>query len=449
MQAKKLILIGAALGLASVGVQAQSTDQLQQALSQAQAAAAQAQAAANQAQAALEQALAAAYEARKSSVSAATSSAEKSAGSSLTVSSGTSSATLYGLIDVTLSNADHKDAKSNSLTGFQTPWFSGSRWGITGNRDLGSNGLKAIFRLESEFIPSTGDMDTEGYLFNRDAWAGLQSEDLGKLSFGRQNALGRDFAAIYGDPYGATKASVEEGGFTNTNNFKQLVYYGGSANGTRINNGVVWKKAFSNGLVAGAAYSFGTAAGVNNATTTGSSAANPVEGTTASVALGYNAGDLNVAGFVTQAKVDGLTDNAYSIGGNYTMGTIRLNAGYFRYTAEQGALGNRTDDAYTLSVKYAPAGVMDYELGYQNMKASNAANNGTGGTVKNAFASIVGLTAVTSGNRNTLYGSMFYHFDKSTEVYIAADLLNMDVGYGNVNGSATQTEVGIGMRTRF
>jgi predicted porin len=449
MQAKKLILIGASLGFASVGVQAQSTDQLQQALAQAQAAAAQAQAAANQAQAALEQALAAAYEARKSSVSAATSSAEKSGGGGLTVGSSGTSLTLYGLIDVTISNADHKDAKNNSLTGFQTPWFSGSRWGVTGNHDLASNGLKAIFRLESEFVPATGDMDTEGYLFNRDAWAGLQSEDLGKLSFGRQNALGRDFSAIYGDPYGAAKASLEEGGYTNTNNFKQLVYYGGSANGTRINNGVVWKKALSNGLVAGAAYSFGTAAGVNNATTTGSSAANPVEGTTVSAALGYNAGDLNVAGFVTQAKVDGLTDIAYSIGGNYTMGSLRMNAGYFRYTAEQGTLGNRTDDAYTLSVKYAPAGSMDYELGYQNMKANNAANNGTGGTVKNAFASIAGLTAVTSGNRNTLYGSMFYHFDKTTEVYVAADFLNMDVGYGNVNGSATQTEVAVGMRTRF
>jgi predicted porin len=449
MKAKKIILISAALGLAAVGAQAQTTDQLQQALAQAQAAAAQAQAAANQAQAALEQALAAAYEARKSSVAAAAPAAEKSGSSGLTLSSGANSVTLYGLIDLTLSNVDHKDAKNNSLNGFQTPWFSGSRWGLTGSRDLGSNGLKAIFRLESEFVPATGDMDTEGYLFNRDAWAGFQSEDLGKLSLGRQNALGRDFAAIYGDAYGPAKASLEEGGFTNTNNFKQLVYYGGSANGTRMNNAVVWKKAFAGGLVAGAAYSFGSAAGVNNATTTGSTAANPVEGTTASVALGYNAGDLNLAGFVTQAKVDGLTDNAYSIGGNYTMGTVRLNAGYFRYTAEQGALGNRTDDAYTLSVKYAPAGSMDYELGYQNMKASNAANNGAGGTVKNAFASIAGLTAVTSGNRSTLYGSMFYHFDKSTEVYIAADYLKLDAGYGNVNGTDSQTEVAIGMRTRF
>jgi len=364
------------------------------------------------------------------------------------VKANTAGVTLYGLIDVTLVNVDHKTANNDKFNGFQTPWFSGSRLGFTGNRDLGSDGLKAIFKLESEYVTGTGEEDTPGVFFNRDAWVGLQSEDMGKLSIGRQNALGRDFSAIYGDPYGAAKSSLEEGGYTNTNNFKQLVYYGGSANGTRINNGIVWKKAFTNGLVAGVAYSFGTAAGSNNATATGSSAANPVEGTTFSAALGYNMGDANLAGFITQAKVDGLTDTASSFGGNYTLGELRFNAGYFRYTAEQAALGNRTDDAYTLSVKYAPAGKMDYELGYQNMKADNAAVK-AGGTVKNAFAGIGGLTLVTSGNRNTLYGSMFYHFDKQTELYVAADYLKLDAGYGNINGSDNQTEVGVGMRTRF
>lgn len=358
----------------------------------------------------------------------------------LTYKTENSSVTLYGLLDVTLSTVDHKNAAGDSLNAIQTPWFSGSRWGITGSRDLNAGGLKAIFRLESEFVPGTGAEDTAGVLFNRDAWAGFQSDSLGKLSFGRQNALGRDFSAGYGDTYGAAKASTEEGGYTNTNNFKQMVYYGGSATGTRIDNGIVWKKVFSNGLVAGAAYSFGTTPVAGNAS----------EGTTVSGALAYNAGAFNVAGFATQAKVNGLTDNAYSIGGNYTAGDFRINAGYFRYTAEQGALGGRTDNAYTLSAKYAPAGHMDYELGYQVMKAENAALSApVGGIVKNAFASIAGVTAVGTGNRATLYGSMFYHFDKSTEVYLAADYLTLDAGYGTVNGSNHQTEVGVGVRTRF
>ena len=438
MKAKKIMLIGAALGLASVTAQAQSTDQLQQALAQAQAAAAQAQAAAKQAQAALEQALAAAYEARKSSASVAAPAAEKSGGGGLTVSSGANSATLYGLIDVTLSSVSQKNAAGDSKVGFQTPWFSGSRWGVTGSHDLAAGGLKAIFRLESEFVPATGEEDTPGVLFNRDAWAGFQSEDLGKLTFGRQNALGRDISAGYMDPYGSAKASTNEGGGTNTNNFKQIIYYGGSATGTRINNGVVWKKAFSNGLVAGAAYAFGDTVG------------DAAEGTTTSVALAYNGGAFNVASFATQAKLNGLNSNAYSVGGNFTAGTVRVNAGYFRYTGEQGALGSRTDNAYTVSLNFAPGGKMDYQLGYQVMKADNAAlSKPVGGIVKNAFASIAGVTAVGSGNRNTVYASTMYHFDKSTVVYLAADYLTLDGSYGTVNGSNNQTEVGVGLRTRF
>src|SRR5205807_2074127 len=142
------------------------------------------------------------------------------------------------------------NAKGERLLGYQTPWFSGSRWGVKGSEDLGG-GLKAIFRLESEFVVQTGEMDTPGVLFNRDSWVGLESASLGKLTFGRQNTLARDFAQIYGDAYGTSKLTTEEGGFTNTNNFKQLIFYAGSATGTRYDNGVVWKKAFDNGLVGG------------------------------------------------------------------------------------------------------------------------------------------------------------------------------------------------------
>lgn len=437
MKTKNLMLVSAALGMASVVAQAQSTDALQQAIAQAQAAAAQAQAAAKQAQAALEQALAAADKAKQSNA-AAEPVAKVGGGSGLTMANGTSSVTLYGLIDVTLSNVDKKNAAGDSKTGFQTPWFSGSRWGVTGSHDLGAGGLKAIFRLESEFVPSTGEEDTPGVLFNRDAWAGFESADLGKLSFGRQNALGRDISAGYMDPYGSAKASTNEGGGTNTNNFKQIIYYGGSATGTRINNGVVWKKAFSSGLVAGAAYAFGDTVG------------DAAEGATASVALAYNAGAFNVAGFATQAKLNGLNNNSASIGGNYTAGAIRVNAGYFRYTGDQGTLGGRTDNAYTVSLNFAPGGKMDYQLGYQVMKADNAAlSKPVGGIVKNAFASIAGATAVGSGNRNTVYASTMYHFDKSTEVYLAADYLTLDGSYGTVNGASNQTEVGVGLRTRF
>lgn len=443
MKAKKLILMSAALGLASVAAQAQSTDQLQQALAQAQAAAAQAQAAAQQAQAALAQALAAAERAKQSSDAAAP--ATKTASTSgLTISSGANIATLYGLIDVTLVNKNNADKAGQSVTAPQVAWFSGNRWGLTGSHSTGSgdNDLKAIFRLESEFESETGNMDTPGVIFNRDAWLGVESKSLGKLTFGRQNALARDPAAsaVYGDPYGSAKASVEEGGYSNNNNFKQLIFYAGSSTGTRINNGVVWKKAFSNGLVAGAAYSFGTVVGSFG---TGSSKTG---------SLAYNGNGFTIAGFATDANISNLNHQTFSIGGNVQIGPmVRLNAGYYNYTAQQAlGMGDRKDNAWTVSTKLTPGGAFDYELGYQVMSADNAGVNGSG-FVQNAYSDTSAITATASGKRNTFYGSVFYHLDKATEFYLAFDHLSTTDGYlaAQANGAKSQDELGLGMRYKF
>ena len=362
-------------------------------------------------------------------------------GEGLSYATPSSSVTLYGLIDVSYVHTNHADAKGDSVTSPRVAWFSGNRWGVTGKHSMGDSGLNVIFRLESEFENQTGNMDTANVLFNRDAWAGVESPMYGKFTFGRQNAITRDPAssAIYGDPYGPAAPSTEEGGYTNNNNFKQLIFYAGSATGTRIDNGVVWKKAFDSGIVAAAEYQFGGIPGDFS------------NGSTESASLAYAGGFFNVAGYATSAKVAGNTNHSYSIGGNYLIGSlVRLNAGYFRYSAEQSALALRRDNAYTVSAKFTPAGKVDYELGYQDMRAKNAAVNGSG-NVLNAFANASAAKATATGSRSTLYGSVFYHFDKITEVYVAADYLKLKDGYkvGVTNGAPNQTEFGIGLRTRF
>lgn len=349
-----------------------------------------------------------------------------------------SNVTLYGLIDTTISTVSNTTANGGRTTGFQIPWFSGSRWGLTGKEDLGG-GTSAIFKLESEFETPTGSMDTPGVLFNRDAWVGLQSEALGKLTFGRQNAIARDISGIYGDPYTGASVGLGEGGYTNTNNFKQLIFYAGSATGTRLNNGVVWKKMWGGRFLTALGYQFGEVPGQFS------------QGTTESLALGYNGDNFHVAGFAQQAKVGGFMDRSYSVGGNVILGMFRVNAGYFHYTGEQpAAIGNRSDNAYTVSLKIAPQGAFDYEIGYQIMKANNAAFNADGNTL-NAYASVVGATASGSGRKNTLYGSVFYHVSKRTEFYVAADYMKLKDQYivGGTNGHNSQTEFGVGMRTRF
>ena len=81
-----------------------------------------------------------------------------------------------------------------------------------------------ISRRETEFELPTGDMDTADVFFNRDAWMGFCSDDLGKPTFGRQNTLTRDFTQTWGDAYGTADVGLKEGGCSNVNNFKQFIY---------------------------------------------------------------------------------------------------------------------------------------------------------------------------------------------------------------------------------
>jgi predicted porin len=346
--------------------------------------------------------------------------------------------TLYGLIDSTVRSVNNSNAAGGTAVGFFTPWFSGSRWGLRGTEDLGG-GLKSIFKLESEFVIGTGEMDTPGVLFNRDAWVGLQSESFGKVTLGRQNAIGRDISGIYGDPYGSHDVNTEEGGYTNTNNFKQLVFYGGSVTGTREDNAIVWKKLFSNGIFAGYGHQLGQVVGDIS------------KNTTDTLALGYNGQTYSVGGFYTRANVSNRTHQSYSVGGNVGFGLVRLYGGYYHYTADQGTVGERKDDAYTVSAKLTPTGPFDYELGYQVIKTKNGAFNAAGTSTLNPFADAGTATATGSGNKATLYGSVFYHLSKRTELYVAADFMKLKGNYrvSGTNGFDKQTELALGMRTRF
>jgi predicted porin len=343
--------------------------------------------------------------------------------------------TLYGLIDATISEVSHADAAGNHLLDYQVPWFSGSRWGITGRRAIVGD-TNAIFKLESEYVIQTGEMDTPGVLFNRDAWVGFQGE-WGKLTFGRQNTLPRDFAQIYGDAYGSANVQYEEGGWTNTNQFKQLIYYAGSVTSTRYDKGIVYK--YVNGpLALGAGYQFGGVPGDFS------------RNTTKAVAAGWNGGPINISAFYNDGKNGDFRDKAWSIGGNFTTGIFRVNTGYFDYKAEQGVRGDRKDKAWTVSGKLAPPGPMDYELGYQQIKVENAAVSSSLNQ-PNPFAATPGGTLVGTGKKTTVYGSVFYHFNRFVEVYVAADKAKFTDGYHNASthGFNDVTEVAIGTRLKF
>jgi predicted porin len=376
--------------------------------------------------------------------------------------------TLYGILEPSFIYQTHVTKDGRNAIGMQTSWFSGNRWGLYGKTVIDKDSkLNLIARLESELELPTGNMDTAGVLFNRDAWVGLESPDWGKVSFGRQNTLPRDFSNIWADPYGRAAVGTDEGGYTNNNNFKQLIFYSGGgygANGTgdtRLDNGIVWKKAFDNGLVLGGAYAFSDGNGPG-----GPNGSGPIpgagfnKGSVQSAAIGYNGGPFHVSAFFNHTDVletaniggsnKGHSHMSEGVGGNYEFGLVRWNAGYIHYTADQGFLGTRTDNAVTTSIKITPPGKFDYELGWQDMFATNAAITGAGYTYV-AYKDASGATKAGTGSRMTTYGSIMYHPVPTIDVYLAADYLRTSGGY-----FASQThlyreavEVASGFRWRF
>src|SRR5258708_33835348 len=94
---------------------------------------------------------------------------------------------LYGVLAFTFVSRNNADAAGNRLTNFDTPWFSGARWGIMGSRNLPDGAPSGIFKPEAEYVVATGNSATPGTIFNRHAWVGCYGDALGKLTFVGQN----------------------------------------------------------------------------------------------------------------------------------------------------------------------------------------------------------------------------------------------------------------------
>jgi predicted porin len=84
------------------------------------------------------------------------------------------------------------------------------------------------------------------------------------------------------------------------------------------------------------------------------------------------------------------------------------------------------------------------------LKATDAAYNAAGVT-PNPFSDVSAATTVASGDKKTLYGSIFYRFDRRTEVYLAGDYMWLNGGYKVpvTNGATDQIEIATGIRFRF
>jgi len=393
--------------------------------------------------------------------------------------------TLYGIIEATISHVDHQNSATGGTsteTGFQVAWFSGNRLGFDVDHaldfgdEIGLPNLKVMSKLETEYELPTGGSDTNGVLFNRDAWLGFYSQDLGKLTFGRQNTLTRDFTQNWGDPYGTSEVTLREGGYSNVNNFKQLIFYSAAATGTRVNSGIEWKKKWGDHWLTGLGWAFGSQGNGGSADpgAGGTVPGNFRQGTNQAASVAYNGLQVGPGKFNLNANYDqdsrgpaagpDLKHRSELFGGNYVVGPYRINAGWIHYTAEQGpnnSLGTRTDRSWTMSGSARVAKTV-FSLGYQRMGGENAGHNGAGVVLNPMFGNTAAATGTyASGSKSTVYGAVMYQADRALDLYFAFDRMNVNGGWivGDAQGNGTligagrpnqdQLELAVGARLKF
>jgi len=298
-----------------------------------------------------------------------------------------SSATIYGKMDMNLTNRSEKattagvttKTKNNVGPEINSGAQNGSRWGLKGTEDLGG-GMKADFVLESGITADAGGGITG---FNRTSKVGL-SGGFGAITLGTQYSPYDSTLTGY-DPHGATGSSAWGyvlaagslnnlaatpaavagfGGAKGANGF----HASGNQFGGRVTNSVMYATPSMGGFFAEVMW----APGENKNPVAG--AANQGASGYTGFRAGYNNGPLGVTlGYesIKTAAAVNLSDKttAWALTAQYDLGVAKVMAIYERAkndgSAVSGiaAMADGTDNGWGLGVSI-PVGPMSLALSY-------------------------------------------------------------------------------------
>ncbi|MBQ5939506.1 porin [Massilia sp. AB1] len=174
--------------------------------------------------------------------------------------------TIYGIADAGF--VHESGGAAGDVNKITSGVGSHSRIGFRGSEDLGG-GASVFFNLENGFRMDTGEVDSAGAIFNRQAFVGLKSR-MGSLTLGRQYTPWHQALAQVGDPFSTG-------------------YAGGSKNvfpdfglNVRTSNTVMYTTPTVNGVTADIAYAAGEQLGSTRS------------GRNLGASVGYSRGPLNV-----------------------------------------------------------------------------------------------------------------------------------------------------------
>ena len=246
-----------------------------------------------------------------------------------------SNVTIYGIVDAGL--VRESGGVAGSVTKLTSGIGSQSRLGFKGTEDLG-DGLSAIFQLETGYKIDDGSLDSANTIFNRQAFIGLKSKDLGTLTLGRQYTPLYNAMSQVADPFGAGYAG----------SIKNLFPAKGA--NTRASNAVNYSTISFDGFSIDAQYSFGEQAGSNSAGRQMGFGANYANGPL-NVRLVYNNKNTDVVG---KPSVD--TSRNTMLAANYDFQVVKA---FFAYSADKGPVSAELPVANAFGYKTAPVASID------------------------------------------------------------------------------------------
>jgi predicted porin len=285
-------------------------------------------------------------------------------------------------------------------------YYSSNKLGFLGKEDLG-NGWNAHFRLESGFNVGNGQLDnTNGVLFNRQAFVGIGHQRYGSIDMGRQYTISHDIISIY-DPFGF--------------HFTPILPLTQASDGTRNNNAIKYKNEFGP-LLFEVDNSFGGVAG------------NFSSGATRSVGMSYDAGPVSVGGVYGHRNI--LTGTSY-VGDSYYMaglawkiGPVRVSGGFMSEDLQNPAAAHQvTNNAFGGLSWIVMPDLVFYGGYYQTTVSTDAASR--------RGLSVISLAYLLS-KRTTLYSEVDYTSYKRAVVSTL-----------NPAGVSSQTAVTVGIDVLF
>jgi predicted porin len=417
--------------------------------------------------------------------------------------------TLYGIIDAGLqyeshgapfsdyfaaSSADIVQKNSNgSQTGATSSNLSQSRIGLQGIEALGVGDWNAIFRLETYFNPTSGnisdalkslaqnngralaaqttnlDSSIAGQAFQQ-SFVGLSSATGGSLTFGRQNTLLADGIGKY-DPQGASQAFSLIG-------LSGTTAGGGDTEDRRVDNSLKYVHTID-GFHIGAEYKFNNASGASNTlyqvTLGGELMGASIDAYFSKVRDAIAAGALSAAqvgtlpaGYSVANSLAGtISDNTtFGVMALYNLGDVKLYGGYehitfknpqdplapgfdniggykLAYVNNAAFPNNKILQVYWAGLKYTMVHKLDLTAafyGYSQNSYAAGADAGCSST----------LSGACSGREIALSVSGDYRFTKRFDVYAGA--MYTAVYDGLANGYIFNTndiDPTVGFRFRF